>query len=45
MTRLWIMSDLHLETAGCAAFVPPADVDHDVVVLAGDVAWSQASSV
>ncbi|WP_152047939.1 metallophosphoesterase [Aureimonas psammosilenae] len=37
MPRLWVMSDIHLEEHPGLLWHPPAGVEHDVVVLAGDV--------
>lgn len=37
MTRLWILSDLHLETAPYPQSYHPARPDFDVLVVAGDV--------
>ena len=39
MTKLWIMSDLHLDDRESYAPTPPAD-GYDVVVLAGDIMGS-----
>ena len=37
MTRLWIMSDLHLEAVAFPEAFKPAPPDYDVLVVAGDV--------
>jgi len=39
MTKLWIMSDLHLEFSGIYDFIEqlPQNMDYDIAVLAGDI--------
>jgi 3',5'-cyclic AMP phosphodiesterase CpdA len=37
MTRLWIMSDLHLEAVAFPGAFRPAPPDFDVLVVAGDI--------
>jgi Icc-related predicted phosphoesterase len=43
-SRLWIMSDLHQEYERLR-YTPPDDVDHDVVILAGDIDKSPAHAM